>query len=285
MATTRRLTYFRRNPVTCPVCGTSFRVEEMFTGRGRISAGELTGDLRRLYEDSKEFGKVRPVIYSVWVCPKCLYATTGRDFEALEKPAAKVQERLTNDRVNVRNELFPEIDFTEERGLKHGVASYMLAMTTASGLDHKMAPMIRKAMYAMRAAWLSSDLHGETQEQTWDLLSFVMFQKAKQYYQKAIDFEEKGVEMMNSAGFIGPDVDQNFGYDGARYLLARLSFKFAPFIENVEARVEAYNTTKKVLSRVFGFGQSSKEKPGPLLEIARKLYEAANGRLAELEAA
>ena len=37
--------------------------------------------------------------------------------------------------------------------------------------------------------------------------------------------------------------------------------------------------SKKAIARIFGLGKSSKAKPGPLLEVARDLYDKMSAEL------
>ena len=36
---------------------------------------------------------------------------------------------------------------------------------------------------------------------------------------------------------------------------------------------------KKAIARIFGLGKSSKSKPGPLLDVAKRLYDKIAGEL------
>jgi uncharacterized protein len=38
----KRITYFLKDPIECPVCETSFYKEELLSGSGRLIAGNLT---------------------------------------------------------------------------------------------------------------------------------------------------------------------------------------------------------------------------------------------------
>jgi uncharacterized protein (DUF2225 family) len=47
------------------------------------------------------------------------------------------------------------------------------------------------------------------------------------------------------------------------------------------ARTEALGNAKRTIAKIFGIGKSSKNKPGPLLEHARDLYDNINKELNE----
>ena len=54
MAEELKISYFEKNPRTCPVCNKEFYHEMLLTGGGRLIAGNLRDDLRRTYEKSKK---------------------------------------------------------------------------------------------------------------------------------------------------------------------------------------------------------------------------------------
>lgn len=81
------VTYFSKDEIVCPVCQTHFRREEMRMGGGRLSAGELTDELRRTYVPTAKYGKVVPLIYPITVCPNCLYSADDFDFLSLPQKA------------------------------------------------------------------------------------------------------------------------------------------------------------------------------------------------------
>jgi hypothetical protein len=70
----------------------------------------------------------------------------------------------------------------------------------------------------------------------------------------------------------GPDVDKNYGFDGVLYLAALLELKFGSKNDPVK-RKEHLTYHRRSLAKMFGLGKSSKNKPGPLLEHARNLYD------------
>ena len=52
------ISYYSKDQIECPVCGAKFKREEMYSGGGRVIAGNLTEELRRLYEPSAKYGEV-----------------------------------------------------------------------------------------------------------------------------------------------------------------------------------------------------------------------------------
>ncbi|HBE03122.1 MAG TPA: DUF2225 domain-containing protein, partial [Spirochaetia bacterium] len=64
-ANSKKLTYFQKDEVKCPVCSGKFRREALLSGSGRLLAGDLLPDLRRIYKPSPRFGLANPLIYSI----------------------------------------------------------------------------------------------------------------------------------------------------------------------------------------------------------------------------
>lgn len=73
---------------------------------------------------------------------------------------------------------------------------------------------------------------------------------------------------MASIPNLGPDLDKNYGYDGVLYLSAYLEYKYGPR-KDTEMRKTYLNNAKRTLSRIFGMGKASKNKPSILLDLAR----------------
>ena len=71
---------------------------------------------------------------------------------------------------------------------------------------------------------------------------------------------------------MGPDMDKNYGWDGVIYLCGLLEYKYGQQ-EDIQLRLKKLNESKTAIARIFGLGKSSKNKPGPLLEHARNLYD------------
>jgi uncharacterized protein (DUF2225 family) len=65
----RKITFYTKESIHCPVCDASFKREELFSGR--LNVDELTDELHRLYKPKLAFGDVYPLIYEIEVCPHC----------------------------------------------------------------------------------------------------------------------------------------------------------------------------------------------------------------------
>ena len=48
------VSFYSKQKVHCPFCKKEFSREEMLSGGGRMQAGELTDELRRIFEPSKK---------------------------------------------------------------------------------------------------------------------------------------------------------------------------------------------------------------------------------------
>ena len=77
------ISFYAKEQIDCPVCRKFFRREEMLSGGGRMIAGNLTDELRRIFEPSVKYGQVYPLIYSVGACPHCQTALFWNDFKTL----------------------------------------------------------------------------------------------------------------------------------------------------------------------------------------------------------
>ena len=92
------------------------------------------------------------------------------------------------------------------------------------------------------------------------------------FYQQTLINETGRIESIESVSHFGPDTDKNYGYDGIIYLSGLLEYKYGQR-ENLQLRLKKLEDSKKAIARIFGLGKSSKAKPGPLLEVARDLYD------------
>ena len=53
--------------------------------------------------------------------------------------------------------------------------------------------------------------------------------------------------------------------------------------ENREERIQKLTGAKRVISKVFGSGKSSKSKPSFILDISKELYEKVGEKVEELK--
>ena len=279
---TRKITFFSKKPTDCPVCKTIFFKEDLLSGGGRLIAGELTDELRRMYEPSKKFGELYPLVYPVMVCPSCYYAAYPQDFPKAKDETVQKLKEDTDKRVESVSMILKDINFAEFRDLKEGIASYYLAMMSYDFFEPPCFPTFKRALSALRAAWLLKELHSKYFGENYDYLSGLFYRKARFYYIMAIERTQNGEELLDEKLIYGPDQDKNYGYDGFLYIAGLLEHKYGPR-KDADKRVKALENAKRIVSRLFGTGKASKSKPSAILDKARDLYEQINRELKKLK--
>lgn len=277
----KKISYRHKDPDKCPVCSLEFNREEMFTGGGRLIAGKLTDELRRQYEKNDKYGKIYPLAYLVTVCPRCLYAAYPRDFNTLLPEEIEKIRESAQARAGTIKKFFGSLDFNEDRNLKLGAASYLLAVDCYSVRTKKAAPTFKKAVSSIRAAWLFDDLAKEIPEKPYKKVSNFFYMKAYGFYHKILNLLQTGEETLEAAGHIGPDYEKNWGYDGVLYMCAILTVKIGIKEPDINKRINNFEMTKRYLSRLFGDGKQSKSKPGDLMDMIRDLYDKINAMIEE----
>ncbi len=278
-----KITFRQKSATGCPICRTEFYREELFSGRGRLIAGELTEELRRLYEENKKYGAINPLIYTLTVCPGCFYASSPEDFSAPIKDVKKRLQDNTEHRASRIYNLFPDLDFNDNRELSHGVASYILAVTCYSFFEKKYAPSFKRAVSSIRAAWTLDDLAKEKGDSKAEYLKDIFYHKAAHFYHQTVEYSQNGKEIIDGIKHYGPDVDKNFGYDGMLYMACLLNSRLGDKEENLEKQAETYIKAKRIVSKLFGSGKASKEKPTAILDMARDVFREINEKLKNLE--
>ncbi|MDR0561947.1 MAG: DUF2225 domain-containing protein [Spirochaetaceae bacterium] len=280
MAEDLKVSYLSKDDLICPVCSTSFQREELLSGGGRLIAGPITDELHRLYEPSSRYGDVYPLVYQATVCPACWFASMEKDFPALPASAREPAWRDRNKRIQDICGIFPELDFHGNRDLITGAASQYLVMLCYDYFPPGAAPTIKQGIAALRASWLFDELQSKKPGEHYNWLAQLFKKKAHFFYIEALNREQAGQESIAEAKNLGPDTDKNYGYEGVLYLSALLSFKYGP-IEDAEYRKAYLGNAKRTLAKMFGLGKSSKNKPSPLLERARNIYDRINRELNE----
>jgi hypothetical protein len=273
-----KLTFFSKNHIVCPVCESKFYREDLLSGGGRLIAGSLTDELRRQYEPSKKFGEVFPLVYPLTVCPECYFSAWPADFSSLTQEEIN---RLVNDteRRHKQAAMISEtLNFSENRTLAEGICSYYMAMLSCEFFGKDKVPVFKQGLAALRAAWLCNSMHAKFPADNWDYLAQVFYRKAAYFYNRTIELEQEGQQSLDPHFNPGPDVDNNFGYDGILYLTAMLEFKYGAR-EEAERRKKSLLAAKTIISKIFGMGKASKDKPTVILENTKILYERINKEL------
>ncbi|HAK45321.1 MAG TPA: DUF2225 domain-containing protein [Spirochaeta sp.] len=267
-----KITFWSKNEIVCPICEHEFKREELLTGRGRLIAGELTGELRRLYEPSHKYGDICPLVFPVTVCPSCYYAAYALDFENPPEDSIAAISSGSDNRKESLSKILPELDFTSNRRLKEGAASYFLAIACYEHMSSRNSPTIKRGISALRAAWIFTDLHKKYPNENYDYLSKIFYYKAQFFYSLAVEYEQDGTESLAEVPHLGPDLDKNYAHDGVFYLGGLLEFKYGDK-SDPETRKKRLEFAKRAVARLFGMGKASKSKPSAILDNARSLYE------------
>lgn len=278
----QKLTFFERKQTVCPVCDTKFYREDLLSGGGRLIAGDLSPELRRLYQPSRKYGEVSPLLYPVTVCPVCYFSAFAQDFAEIPEKNAKRAEQNAAARRESSSLIFPPMDFTAPRTLYEGVASYLFATMCYEFFDKKANPTYKAGLCALRAAWLLGDLHDKFPGDNWDYVSALFYRKARFYYRVALERESGGLEAFDAQLAFGPDLDKNYGYFGVIYLAAYLDFRYGA-ASDPERRVGELENARRMMAKIFGVGKSSKNKPSVLLDKAKEVYEQMGQELEKLK--
>jgi uncharacterized protein (DUF2225 family) len=277
-----KVSFLSKKEILCPVCEARFHKEELLSGSGRLIAGNLTDELHRLYEPSAKYGEVYPLAYQALVCPECWFAAMDADFSLLPE---KSLERARDDRekrVADTHLIFPDLDFHKPRRLAEGAGSQYLVLRCYDFYGKETSPTIKQGLAALRAAWLMDDMDKKNPGQNYDWLAVLFRKKAQFLYNEAIRREQTGTETLSGMKIFGPDTDKNYSYEGVLYICAYLRYKYGPS-HNPAQRKESLEDARRTIAKIFGMGKSSRDKPGPLLEHARQIYEAINKELNETD--
>ncbi|GHV13987.1 membrane protein [Spirochaetia bacterium] len=276
-----KLTFSSKKEYTCPVCDATFRREELLTGSGRLIAGALTEELHRLYEPSVKYGEVYPLVYLATVCPECWFASIDSDFFDLPEKNREAVRNQREKRIADTELIFPGIDFHQPRGLAEGAASLYLALRCYyyyQGQD--ISPTIKQGLAALRAAWILDEMDKKTPNQHYDWLAVLFRRKAQFLYNEAIRREQNGTETLSAIKNFGPDTDKNYAYEGVLYISAYLCYKYGP-AGDPEQRRNSLEDARRTISKIFGMGKTSRDKPGPFMEYTRQIYDDINKELNE----
>lgn len=283
-----KVTFFDKKGLTCPACSREFQRELLMSGSGRLIAGKLTDELRRMYQPSKKYGRINPLVYPVVVCPDCLFAAFAEDFPKLpEKNADKVRQ-FTDRRIQLVMQTVGPVDFTEARTDLAGAASYLLAVSCYSFYEKNASPTIKRGLCCLRGAWVFNDIMEMTEpgedHDRYAWVQNILYRKAYKFYSLALDIYQTGQETIEGVA-MGPDTDKNWAYEGFLYTISQLCLKMGFLEEDLEKRALEYLKTKRIISKLFGSGKASKTKPSEILDMSRVLYDRLDTYIKEIEEA
>ncbi|GMO50953.1 MAG: DUF2225 domain-containing protein [Termitinemataceae bacterium] len=275
-----KISYQAKEAIVCPVCNAEFHREELLSGSGRLIAGALTNELHRLYEPSKKYGRLYPLAYTATVCPQCWFASMEADFTKL--PQDKIDKAIKEEdaRRNEADMICEGVNFNEPRDLHAGIISQFLVLRCYDYYNASFSPTIKQAVAAIRTGWMLDDLNAVEPGQNYDWLATLFKKKARFFYSEALKKEQNGKETLSAMGNLGPDTDQNYGYEGLLYMNGYLEYTYGDTNDPAQ-RIQNLDEAKRTLAKMFGMGKSSKSKPGPLMEKSRALYDKFGEALAE----
>jgi uncharacterized protein (DUF2225 family) len=278
---TRKISFQAKDATRCPVCGETFRREELLSGSGRLIAGSLTDELHRLYETSR-YGDLYPLAYPATVCPRCWFASMEQDFTKLPKDKYLDAEHAEQSRKDMVQMVFPFIDFYENRNLVSGAASQFLVCLCYDFFPPTFSPTIKQGIASLRAGWLLDHMNTAYPGQHYDWLAELFKRKAGFFYNEALAKETAGTETLSGLTVFGPDTDKNYGYEGMLYMRGILEYKYGSH-KDPRRRYETLSDAKRTIAKIFGLGKSSKSKPGPLLEHGKTLYDKIGKELQDFD--
>jgi uncharacterized protein (DUF2225 family) len=204
------------------------------------------------------------------------------DFNALPKDMIDKASGDTEARRAEVALIDKDVDFYESRTLIAGAVSQYLVLRCYDYYSKEFSPTVKQALAAIRAAWLFDELNANEPNQNWDWLALLFKKKSRFLYSNALRLETTGKETLSALRNLGPDTDNNYGYEGLLYITALLEYKYGD-TQDGEARIAALGENKRNLAKMFGMGKSSKSKPGPLLEKSKALYDQLAKELNEVD--
>lgn len=279
----KSISYRLKDKTQCKVCNFEFQREQLHSGGGRLIAGKLTAELRRLYDVNKKFGKVYPLAYAMVVCPQCLFTSFPNDFNALQPDEVERLKKSITDRRTGIEKITGPVDFNEDRNLVLGAASYVLGIDCYQMRGYNVAPTPKKAICSIRGAWLFQDMADEFPGMNFEKVSEFLYTKAQNYYSPTLEIMSTGKEPVEQfQGLLGPDTDNNWAFDGVIYLNGYLTLKYLEQLAPTkEKKIELLDRSKRYLGKLYGMGKASKNKPSVIIDMAKDLYEVVSKKLDE----
>jgi uncharacterized protein (DUF2225 family) len=283
----KSLSFRQKEKSKCPVCNFEWNREQLLSGGGRLIAGKLMPDLRRTYEINKKFGKVYPMAYVIYTCPQCLYSAFPNDFSMLLPAEIDALKQRAMKRKSGIARIVGPIDFNEDRNFVLGAASYVLAIDSYQLRGKQVAPTPKKGICSIRAGWLFEDMNAEFPNMNFDKLSLFFYLKAINFYQETLEIMSTGREPHDQfVNFLGPDTDNNWGFDGVIYLNGYLTKKYiGALADSTEKKIELLDRSKRHLGKLYGMGKASKSKPSVLIDLSKDLYDQISDAMEKLKGA
>jgi hypothetical protein len=106
----------------------------------------------------------------------------------------------------------------------------------------------------------------------------LLYRKARFLYRHALELDQSGKEQFTMVKWLGPDTDKSYGFEGVVYLSGILEFKYGAR-GDAEKRTAVLDSSKRSIAKLFGLGKRSRNRPGPLLDKSRELYDLLKNEL------
>ncbi|MBU5675385.1 DUF2225 domain-containing protein [Alkaliphilus sp. MSJ-5] len=132
---------------TCPICKNQFTTKKVRTRSLRIENRE--DDFNVIYKN------INPNYYYIWVCPKCGYSSTEKEFENINKNQATILQQSIGVKWNERS-------FSGVRTFHEAEESYKMALLVAQILKKSKAYI---GGICLRLAWLYREAKSPREEE------------------------------------------------------------------------------------------------------------------------
>ncbi|BDU50290.1 DUF2225 domain-containing protein [Haliovirga abyssi] len=166
--------------VECPVCGTNF-ITYNFKSKS-LPIKEKESDFHEIYDF------LNPLVFDIWVCPECLYASKREDFEDVNM---ELIEKIAKDK-SKRKKIANKADFNLPRNNELGILSYRLAIM--SYRYRKQSNAFFGSLY-LKACWIAREQRDIDVE-----MEFMRL--VTDYYEKALSSGEKIGGQLSELGLI-----------------------------------------------------------------------------------
>ncbi len=137
-------------------------------------------------------------------------------------------------------------------------------------------------MSSLRASWLCKRMDAENNNDNFDYLARIFYRKSAFFYRQVVENEQSGKETIENTANFGPDIDNNYGFDGVIYLAGFLEYSYGQK-GDPEERLRRLKKSLTVISKIVGMRKASKTKPSTLVENAIELHGEIKKEIKKLE--
>lgn len=217
----------RLTPITfgakmkCPLCNAGFEYEKCYTKK--ISPKTRDISLRNIYDTATD-AHPNPIIYSLVICPNCIFTAFEPDFAEIKAKPADIQEATKSSKALLTAVGRTTFDLTGLRGPQIGLASYYLAEIWYDIQNKSPMRNFRLALTAYRRAWmldiaLDAGLIDEDRFRS---------ERRKALTKAELHYEQSYLgERLKLGTFCGPDYGVDFGDIAMPYLITYSNYVLA----------------------------------------------------------